>query len=417
MYQKKILIGLICILSCFSCKHSDFNLKEKSESTLKPLSAILDLSVSFDEAFENTVYPSYLLAFASPQTKKSTNLNLIEYTFTSPKENSRLKIVLESSLINNETVLLQNFDSQGKKYTISPMINWNFETLKKLRQSGCVDLNFKCYLDDEEIVCKTLRLNYRPVNECIYHMKEGKHKNQDLAYMYGAYVNEDHPKIDMVLKEALKTGVVNSYFGYKQGEKEKENTLNQIFSIWYYLQLKGVKYSNITNTSNTSYKVYTQYIRLIDEVLDNDQANCADGSVFLCSILKKIDIKPIMVFVPGHMYIGYYTKENKSKLEFLETTLIGAVNFNEVDKNPHENLKKYVDNHFLKKDHYKAYITGEMDLETVKKEISMNSFKGAMQSNRREVQDNVLRFSNKYDNNYQILELSSVRYKVSPIPN
>ena len=65
-------------------------------------------------------------------------------------------------------------------------------------------------------------------------------------------------------------------------------------------------------------------MRLIDESINNAQANCVDGSVLLASLLRKIDIEPVLVYVPGHCYLAFYLDAEQKHLVGLETTLIGS---------------------------------------------------------------------------------------------
>jgi hypothetical protein len=65
-------------------------------------------------------------------------------------------------------------------------------------------------------------------------------------------------------------------------------------------------------------------VRFIEESIDNKQANCVDGSVLLASILRKIDIHPFLVTVPGHMYMGFYLDAEGKMPLAIETTILGA---------------------------------------------------------------------------------------------
>lgn len=60
-----------------------------------------------------------------------------------------------------------------------------------------------------------------------------------------------------------------------------------------------------------------------DQSITNTQANCVDGSVLFASILRKISIKPFLVTIPGHMYVGFFLSLDKSDFVGLETTVIG----------------------------------------------------------------------------------------------
>ena len=70
--------------------------------------------------------------------------------------------------------------------------------------------------------------------------------------------------------------------------------------------------------------MHSQHVRLIDESINNGQANCVDGSVLLASLLRKIDIEPELVYVPGHCYMAFFLDAEKTQRVGLETTLIGG---------------------------------------------------------------------------------------------
>jgi hypothetical protein len=138
----------------------------------------------------------------------------------------------------------------------------------------------------------------------------------DTTRIFAAYVNEDHPEVEMIRKEAIKKGYVNEFYG---GTKYEE-----LEAIWKVLIDRGIKYSNITDTSHSQYlqSLWGQHIRLAGDVVDSEQANCADGSVFMASILKKIDFDVSLILVPGHMFISIDNIDGYGKI-YIETTDVG----------------------------------------------------------------------------------------------
>ena len=54
-----------------------------------------------------------------------------------------------------------------------------------------------------------------------------------------------------------------------------------------------------------------------------------DGSVLFASLLRAINIDPILVRTPGHMFVGYYTDNSHTDKNFLETTMIGDVDLDD----------------------------------------------------------------------------------------
>jgi hypothetical protein len=75
--------------------------------------------------------------------------------------------------------------------------------------------------------------------------------------------------------------------------------------------------------------VFSQRVRPFEVSLNTSQANCVDGTVLFASILRAIKIEPILVGIPGHMFLGYYKDSKKENYSFLETTMLGIVNLNE----------------------------------------------------------------------------------------
>ena len=144
---------------------------------------------------------------------------------------------------------------------------------------------------------------------------------------FAAYVNEENPMIDQLLREALNTRIVNRFLGYQS--KAKGVVDKQVYALWNILQKRKFRYSSVSNTSLSSNVVFSQRVRTFDDALDSSQINCVDGSVLFASLLRSINIDPILVRTPGHMFVGYYTDNSHKDMNFLETTMIGDVDLDD----------------------------------------------------------------------------------------
>jgi hypothetical protein len=102
------------------------------------------------------------------------------------------------------------------------------------------------------------------------------------------------------------------------------SVIAQVYALWKALSRRDVRYSNITATAAVSEKVHSQHVRLIDESINNAQANCVDGSVLFASLLRKVGIEPYLVLIPGHCYVAFQVDRQGTEIAALETTLIGA---------------------------------------------------------------------------------------------
>ena len=154
----------------------------------------------------------------------------------------------------------------------------------------------------------------RSINECLLGYVTNGTKFHDTGIFFAAYVNEENPMIDKLLREALDTRIVNRFLGYQGGTEVVDR---QVYALWNVLQKRKFRYSSVSNTSLSSNVVFSQRGRTFDDALESSQINCVDGSVLFASLLRAINIEPILVRTPGHMFVGYYTDEQ------LDSTMVG----------------------------------------------------------------------------------------------
>jgi hypothetical protein len=175
----------------------------------------------------------------------------------------------------------------------------------------------------------------------------------DLCFMFAAYVNEQHPFVDKLLREALDRGAVESFTGYQSGDAGE--VYRQVYAIWDALSARDVRYSDITTTAAESDNVYCQHVRLLDETINNNQANCVDGSVLFASVLRKVGIEAYLVMVPRHCYLAFALDEKGEKIVALETTLMQSAAPEKFPKI--KELAKLLEEKWLSEDSYAVFST------------------------------------------------------------
>ena len=116
---------------------------------------------------------------------------------------------------------------------------------------------------------------------------------------------------------------------FEEEKKAKGAVDKQVYALWNILQKRNFRYSSVSNTSLSSNVVFSQRVRTFDDALESSQINCVDGSVLFASLLRAINIDPILVRTPGHMFVGYYTDNSHTDMNFLETTMIGDVDLDD----------------------------------------------------------------------------------------
>ncbi len=213
------------------------------------------------------------------------------------------------------------------EYTIYPDILWKYERLREQKQPQPMNVRISVERNHKMLGQRARTYSMRSINECLLGYIGSDMEYHDTSVFFAAYVNEDHPMIDRLLREALDTRIVDRFQGY---QSERADAVDrQIYALWYVLQKRNFRYSSVSTTSLSSNIVYAQRVRTLDDALEMSQINCVDGSVLFASLLRAISITPVLIRVPGHMFVGYYTDASHEELHFIETTMIGDVDLDE----------------------------------------------------------------------------------------
>lgn len=245
----------------------------------------------------------------------------------SGKAYSRVRIEVAETPFFSRSVSEFVLAKPRAEYTIYPDIIWDYEALKNLSQAEPVSVAVTAEMNGKELGQRVRTFSVRSINECLLGYVTAGTKFHDTGIFFAAYVNEENPMIDKLLREALDTRIVNRFTGYQGGNPSVVD--KQIYALWNVLQKRNFRYSSVSNTSLSSNVVFSQRVRTFDDSLESSQINCVDGSVLFASLLRAINIEPILVRTPGHMFVGYYIDTERRRMNFLETTMIGDVDLDD----------------------------------------------------------------------------------------
>ena len=239
----------------------------------------------------------------------------------------RVEITIDGFL--NPSVWEGTIYEDAEEVIIFPKAAWNFEALHKIREQRPVSATFKVIVDGEVQPARTETFTIRSINDCPFYviLDEDRTEFESYSELFAAYVNENHPWVDGILKEALATKVISGFTGYQSGDPDE--VLAQVFAVWNVLQKRGIKYSDISTTTPSKY-VYSQTVRFVDDSIDATQANCVDGTVLMASILRKIGLNVYLVMVPGHCFLAFdLGTAEADPILGLETTMLGETGLGE----------------------------------------------------------------------------------------
>lgn len=314
--------------------------KGKETKTYEPAA---DAAFSFEahQATPGSVYPSLILATATIKSDGSEDdptdathygdpIGTLGVLLKNVRKDDKIVVEVSADAVIRPSKISFTAKASELLVTAAPKIKFDYEALGRITQTRPINVTFKVTRNGQALDEVDEVLSLRQINDCPFALmvpspkKNGKivKEMQDIRFMFAAYVNENHPQIDQILKEAKATGLSRDFLGYQAGEKE---VFEQINALWVALQRRGITYSSITNTTPAQ-GVYAQHVRFLDESISMTQANCVDGSVLMASVLKKIEIKASLVVVPGHCYLAFYSQDPQKggKLYAVETTMLGS---------------------------------------------------------------------------------------------
>lgn len=285
------------------------------------------------------LFPSAILSVATTNTQVIPPMSgeyvgnpksCVAIKLKSGHANTVVRIELAETPFYARSVSTFVLPKEHTEYIIYPDILWRYNALRDNEQAEPISVVANVEVDGKDLGQKVRTFSVRSINECLLgfnkQLPDGRTRYVSTRLFYAAYVNEENPLIDKVLREALNTRIVRRFLGY-QGTPEMVD--KQVYALWYVLQKRNFKYSSVSYSSLSSNVVYAQRVRTFEDALNSSQINCVDGSVLFASLLRAINITPVLVQMPGHMFVGYYTDSAKKNLTFLETTMIGDVDLDD----------------------------------------------------------------------------------------
>lgn len=322
-YRKYIpwaLLGIVIVAGALylflekSSEQYDFEIADELGGNIFP-SAIISVATTDAEVIKPSHYP-YV---GNPKS-------VISVKMKSRSAFTRVRIEVAASPFWAKSVSEFVLPKGRTVYTVYPDIIWNYDALRQNVQAAPVSVVINVEVNGKKKGQRLRTFAVRGINECLLGYTTDGKKFHDTSLFFVAYVNEENPMIDKLLREALNTRIVNRFMGY-HGSPEMVD--KQVYALWHVLQKRNFRYSSVTTSSLSSNVVFSQRVRTFDDALESSQINCVDGSVLFASLLKAVNIDPILVRTPRHMFVGYYTDKKKEKKTFLETTMIGDVNLDD----------------------------------------------------------------------------------------
>lgn len=316
-----------------------------------------------ESAMDNQFFPAFVIATSSMPPVKDDDqqgesnpyllgdkFGMLGVSIKVPSSDSAVKVTIKENNFIAPTTWSGTIPKAKRQYFIAPKVNYKLDRLPGVTQQAPLNVDIEVEVNGKSLGQKTETLQVHSINDCPYGVAESEdtvdYQNAgkgsvDLGWMYAAYVNENYPRLDKILQEAMATKVVDKFDGYEGNDPAK--VLKQVFAIWTALEKKGVKYNPIAETpGGAPSPVKSQFVRFLDQSIDMPQASCIDGSVLFASLLRKIGIDSFLVGLPHHMYVAFYLTKTAGaegrEYVGLETTMLGQPEIKESNSKPPDGL-------------------------------------------------------------------------------
>jgi hypothetical protein len=275
---------------------------------------------------DSQVFPALVLALdaaassSNPPNVIGTPDGLVGVRLRATRDGERVRVSIDGDGWFESTIYDATLPQRGMTYEILPPLAWN---TARFGSASRVTTRFVFEVESEDGGRTQLQrdVDVHPLEHAPYFASDGR-SGADLSWIFAAYVDEDHPDVDAILREAKASGLVDRFDGYASGDPER--VYRQVYAIWFALQQRGIRYSKVTPASKPGDRVRYQRVRLIERSLADAKSNCVDGSVLIASVLRRIGIEPTLGIQPQPMLLAFDLDPSGSSRAYLETTLLGS---------------------------------------------------------------------------------------------
>lgn len=200
---------------------------------------------------------------------------------------------------------------------LRPRLHWDVGALRELTSARRQTLHVTLERAGVPALERRIEVRVHPLDEALYFVRDGEARI-DLGWAFAAWVDPQDPVVDEVLDLARAAGDIDL-----ARAADRDARLAQARAIWVALEHRGLRYSNEGAGISQGPVIFSQRVRLLADTWHDRVANCLDGSVLIASALERLGVRTMLVLVPGHAFVGFYTDAGTRHAEFLETTLLG----------------------------------------------------------------------------------------------
>jgi len=98
----------------------------------------------------------------------------------------------------------------------------------------------------------------------------------------------------------------------------QEDIIAQATALYDALKNRGMIYTSVGGSLLDG----SQNVKLPAESLNTGSSNCIDGTLVFASAFEALGMEPLIIFKPGHAFVGLRIGSGSDQALFIETTMI-----------------------------------------------------------------------------------------------
>ena len=278
------------------------------------------LGVEAAISLQNNIFPSLLLSFGQVAPEYIRNLTV---AISHARTGRPYQLRVDSALFSQP--LVYTATAPAENFSLTPVLPWNYDALRQCTQLLPQSFVVAVTTPEGGSAQTTVAGLVHSVNEAVSRILDSTTGEwRDTSVCYAAYVNEDHPWIGRLLQEAMARGIVDRFTGYELG---RDTVVRQMEAVWEALAARGNNYVDLAATSGLVPGMAVQYVRFLEQTVRDRGANCVDASALFASVFRRIGLRPVLLFKPGHCFVAVFDAAQGGHLIALETTILGSGSF------------------------------------------------------------------------------------------
>lgn len=215
-------------------------------------------------------------------------------------DNAVLRTSFSSNAFKMKEIIIDEINPYEELVVRIPFLSVDKLYIESLQEIETTFVKFELIDNQGNIICSN-EYNFKvlPLSQ------PSKLINNDLR-LYSKFVTPQSSRVKQVTLDALNHNEGNPIITYQNyGENKYNKMLKEAQAIYLALHDYGIAYQNPPAGG-----IYTQRVRMPEEVLRDKKGTCLDLSILFAACLEEVGFHSILVLIDGHAFSGFFLEDN-----------------------------------------------------------------------------------------------------------